>query len=139
GEEFWEYRSSFPTSAANQQDPCTRVYPLNKWRMPTKTETKVLADRTSGRNLQPDYVDYDAVGVAAPYQGNKVRILKLGYFMTLLGPMDYRNDGYFWTHDRSEEHTSELQSRENLVCRLLLEKKKKKQNTERRKQQHSIK
>src|SRR5690606_41976176 len=31
---------------------------------------------------------------------------------------------------RSEEHTSELQSRENLVCRLLLEKKKKKKNNE---------
>src|SRR5438445_8322740 len=30
---------------------------------------------------------------------------------------------------RSEEHTSELQSRQYLVCRLLLEKKKKKQNT----------
>src|SRR5436309_12144237 len=30
---------------------------------------------------------------------------------------------------RSEEHTSELQSRENLVCRLLLEKKKKKKLT----------
>src|SRR5690606_40382118 len=30
--------------------------------------------------------------------------------------------------DRSEEHTSELQSRENLVCRLLLEKKKNKKN-----------
>src|SRR5580698_4902691 len=29
-------------------------------------------------------------------------------------------------HDRSEEHTSELQSHVNLVCRLLLEKKKKK-------------
>src|SRR3712207_7113646 len=29
------------------------------------------------------------------------------------------------THDRSEEHTSELQSRQYLVCRLLLEKKKK--------------
>src|SRR5690606_42097746 len=28
---------------------------------------------------------------------------------------------------RSEEHTSELQSRENLVCRLLLEKKKKRE------------
>src|SRR5690606_39707231 len=27
-------------------------------------------------------------------------------------------------NERSEEHTSELQSRENLVCRLLLEKKK---------------
>src|SRR2546427_2617532 len=30
---------------------------------------------------------------------------------------------------RSEEHTSELQSQSNLVCRLLLEKKKKKTNT----------
>src|SRR2546422_2733330 len=30
---------------------------------------------------------------------------------------------------RSEEHTSELQSRLHLVCRLLLEKKKKRQNT----------
>src|SRR2546421_7457391 len=30
---------------------------------------------------------------------------------------------------RSEEHTSELQSRSDLVCRLLLEKKKKKKNT----------
>src|SRR5207253_10256265 len=30
---------------------------------------------------------------------------------------------------RSEEHTSELQSRGHLVCRLLLEKKKKKQRT----------
>src|SRR5690606_40204547 len=36
-----------------------------------------------------------------------------------------KSDGQ-WTRgksfDRSEEHTSELQSRENLVCRLLLEK-----------------
>src|SRR2546427_8620069 len=32
-----------------------------------------------------------------------------------------------WDHGRrSEEHTSELQSQSNLVCRLLLEKKKKK-------------
>jgi len=34
-------------------------------------------------------------------------------------------DGYtVITRDRSEEHTSELQSRLHLVCRLLLEKKK---------------
>src|SRR5688572_31631286 len=32
---------------------------------------------------------------------------------------------------RSEEHTSELQSQSNLVCRLLLEKKKKKHNRNR--------
>src|SRR2546427_2578666 len=36
--------------------------------------------------------------------------------MTLEDPVEYR----------SEEHTSELQSQSNLVCRLLLEKKKKK-------------
>src|SRR2546430_12051049 len=35
---------------------------------------------------------------------------------------------------RSEEHTSELQSQSNLVCRLLLEKKKKKHTTQ---HQHS--
>src|SRR3989475_12867366 len=41
-------------------------------------------------------------------------------------------DGASSIHDtaRSEEHTSELQSQSNLVCRLLLEKKKK--NTHRR-------
>src|SRR5690349_24223328 len=32
------------------------------------------------------------------------------------------------THHRSEEHTSELQSRRDLVCRLLLEKKKNRKN-----------
>src|SRR3712207_7216482 len=35
-----------------------------------------------------------------------------------------RDDAEGPAHDRSEEHTSELQSRQYLVCRLLLEKKK---------------
>src|SRR2546430_12237660 len=40
-------------------------------------------------------------------------------------------------YDRSEEHTSELQSQSNLVCRLLLEKKKQvKQSYSIRPQQH---
>src|SRR3712207_8760293 len=34
--------------------------------------------------------------------------------------------GLVWRAHRSEEHTSELQSRQYLVCRLLLEKKKSK-------------
>src|SRR5690349_23978688 len=37
---------------------------------------------------------------------------------------------------RSEEHTSELQSRRDLVCRLLLEKKKKKQKTNKHKEKN---
>src|SRR3989475_8076522 len=35
------------------------------------------------------------------------------------------NDPFVMSEWRSEEHTSELQSQSNLVCRLLLEKKKK--------------
>src|SRR3712207_7169035 len=38
----------------------------------------------------------------------------------------YEVAAFMLTEDRSEEHTSELQSRQYLVCRLLLEKKKKK-------------
>src|SRR2546427_7923806 len=41
-------------------------------------------------------------------------------------PPDGRVKNAIWLTDRSEEHTSELQSQSNLVCRLLLEKKKKK-------------
>src|SRR2546426_4362728 len=41
---------------------------------------------------------------------------------------DARRRDLQYHHIRSEEHTSELQSPCNLVCRLLLEKKKKKKN-----------
>src|SRR5690606_39718305 len=47
-------------------------------------------------------------------------VVEGGMVVTKMG----KYDGRFYK--RSEEHTSELQSRENLVCRLLLEKKKKK-------------
>src|SRR5437773_10113395 len=39
---------------------------------------------------------------------------------------------FLWSWARSEEHTSELQSHHDLVCRLLLEKKKKKKKTKKR-------
>src|SRR5690606_41868069 len=43
---------------------------------------------------------------------------------TLVALGTLRTGGAVLARGRSEEHTSELQSRENLVCRLLLEKKK---------------
>src|SRR3712207_8984304 len=43
-------------------------------------------------------------------------------------PNPYESYGVRKHRKRSEEHTSELQSRQYLVCRLLLEKKKKKIN-----------
>src|SRR2546427_4642868 len=53
-------------------------------------------------------------------EGNDQRnYLRLKNVASERAPADFRS--------RSEEHTSELQSQSNLVCRLLLEKKKKKQ------------
>src|SRR5438270_6469917 len=47
-----------------------------------------------------------------------------------------RHGGAVDLGQRSEEHTSELQSQSNLVCRLLLEKKKKTKQTINYKQQY---
>src|SRR5947209_14285502 len=50
------------------------------------------------------------------------------------------NEAYLRLIDykRSEEHTSELQSRQYLVCRLLLEKKKKNKNTNRNRRDSTV-
>src|SRR5204862_6817841 len=50
-------------------------------------------------------------------------VLRGGHFLLRGGPGRFRSCGALRL--RSEEHTSELQSRRELVCRLLLEKKKK--------------
>src|SRR5699024_12677880 len=52
-----------------------------------------------------------------------IHILYLHSLLFLLSRPLYQK---FWYSGRSEEHTSELQSRFDLVCRLLLEKKKNK-------------
>src|SRR3712207_8255676 len=52
--------------------------------------------------------------------GNALRVSFVGHATFLL-----QGAGLNILTDRSEEHTSELQSRQYLVCRLLLEKKKK--------------
>src|SRR2546430_6052252 len=51
-----------------------------------------------------------------------------GLVLAALAPRAYRFDEFV----RSEEHTSELQSQSNLVCRLLLEKKKQTRYQQRR-------
>src|SRR5256885_11618679 len=56
--------------------------------------------------------------------GKRVRTVDLNLGKVALYQLSYsRLNHQFW--QRSEEHTSELQSPCNLVCRLLLEKKKK--------------
>src|SRR3989442_5308268 len=66
-----------------------------------------------------------SMNVGGPF-GSRVSALQLGWFLLVLvsffAPAAERAQS---GTSRSEEHTSELQSRPHLVCRLLLEKKKK--------------
>src|SRR5207302_4495043 len=64
--------------------------------------------RDSSFSRDPNGREYADVALRVPMQNYNLLMQSLG---------------------RSEEHTSELQSRENLVCRLLLEKKKIKKDT----------
>src|SRR5437016_12289745 len=62
---------------------------------------------------------------ALPIFGARLRRRRLGSFDSFIS-MVSRETIDMNESKRSEEHTSELQSLTNLVCRLLLEKKKKK-------------
>src|SRR5438270_4860031 len=67
----------------------------------------------------------DLPGAVAGPKGSAVRRLK--WYASWVQNVD--NTALPGSNSRSEEHTSELQSQSNLVCRLLLEKKKKTQHT----------
>src|SRR5688572_32194185 len=71
------------------------------------------------------------LGVSKPVITRALNTLgTLGYLRRVRDEADRRNVFVAQTSmGRSEEHTSELQSQSNLVCRLLLEKKKKTTNT----------
>src|SRR6266403_5775338 len=105
-------------------------------------EATILVD---GKNVVPavhDVLDKMATfsnrirsGEWVGHTGKRIRnIINIGIGGSDLGPvMAYealrhytdRNLAFRFVSNRSEEHTSELQSRRDLVCRLLLEKKKK--------------
>src|SRR5207302_2809841 len=63
---------------------------------------------------------------AARAEGAVIEDVDGNRYIDFAGGIGCLNAGHRSPRVRSEEHTSELQSRENLVCRLLLEKKKKK-------------
>src|SRR5690606_41623451 len=62
-----------------------------------------------------------AVGFVPPVDRERIRPELVRQFVAMAEERSRLLVGH--DEDRSEEHTSELQSRENLVCRLLLEKK----------------
>src|SRR2546430_8156252 len=59
----------------------------------------------------------------------KMRIDDGWQFIAINSELKFMTEAAKKVVDRSEEHTSELQSQSNLVCRLLLEKKKKNSRT----------
>src|SRR2546427_1300695 len=65
-----------------------------------------------------------SLGVA-PQHREDVRARDVGLGQLGIEPQRLSARGQGLGPERSEEHTSELQSQSNLVCRLLLEKKKK--------------
>src|SRR5690606_39767805 len=81
----------------------------------TPTQTNANNNNSSNNGSNSNNSNDAAIGDADPFG-------KYETPLTIHFTRDVDND----TQDRSEEHTSELQSRENLVCRLLLEKKKNK-------------
>src|SRR5256886_6205694 len=65
---------------------------------------------------------------ADPKSADTVYLLNTGLFRSVDGGKTFNLLPARHGDHRSEEHTSELQSQSNLVCRLLLEKKKKQAN-----------
>src|SRR5690242_21316780 len=72
--------------------------------------------RNLQRTIPPNSIRWDLANVVEPDPLRRLRLNISYQKLEAMHPADLA--------DRSEEHTSELQSHVNLVCRLLLEKKK---------------
>src|SRR3712207_8427978 len=69
---------------------------------------------------QPRFLPLTSINENNPFLINSIKRLLIG---SIFAGFFISNNIYPTTIPRSEEHTSELQSRQYLVCRLLLEKK----------------
>src|SRR2546422_8371614 len=76
------------------------------------------------------------------FRSQRVESLESDLLAALLAPAEFlrrlEQPPQGLVHVRSEEHTSELQSRLHLVCRLLLEKKKKIRHSKQRPAPHDV-
>src|SRR5687768_17777132 len=86
--------------------------------------TTLFRSRTSGKTTKPSRVTIRPRSAANKNQRTIRKQVWAGLTSNVIR-LD-QHVGLLIRNQRSEEHTSELQSRLHLVCRLLLEKKKKK-------------
>ena len=106
--------------------PSVGVYTLNGY----LTCTGVMMNNTS-QDQTPYFLTANHCGVTSGSDSSIVVYWNhQNTYCRTPGSSDSGGNG----NGRSEEHTSELQSRRNLVCRLLLEKKKKKQQQQQQQQ-----
>src|SRR2546429_5563287 len=89
-----------------------------------------IENRESVRKLYQAVGSFDAVAIAAgqvafaPLSELTAEKWQFSLGSKLMGQINLVQEAIPFIKERSEEHTSELQSRLHLVCRLLLEKKK---------------
>src|SRR5690606_41692336 len=88
---------------------------------PAPPQISTFPYTTLFRSVQGDERDLIMLGIGYGPTEPGAPVMSMNF-----GPLN--KDGG-WRRLRSEEHTSELQSRENIVCRLLLEKKNKRSTT----------
>src|SRR5690606_3071803 len=99
------------------------LYPhQTRYTVPVEAVTVVPPEVPPARAVLAGTVEtaVNALWDAPPLIGDRIAVVGAG----IVGCCAARLVARFPAIDRSEEHTSELHSRENLVCRLLLEKKK---------------
>src|SRR5690606_40205636 len=105
------------------------VIPTESLRLgPATTELYTLSYTTLFRSMAAGEVQLGVFGVGAAageVAKGTMNVLAVDYKSPLMPEAPTFAEAGVDGLRRSEEHTSELQSRENLVCRLLLEKKKK--------------
>src|SRR6266480_6160381 len=99
-----------------------------------RTDIREQAMRRSTASPRPDAPAILSGATPDPAKSSSIRWPVRARSGTWLGPSVGARFPSISSHDhRSEEHTSELQSHVNLVCRLLLEKKKKKKKKHKKK------
>src|SRR5215213_3579137 len=127
----------------NQAGDAYQVVPSQRWTADCPVDAFSIYRGLRAINPSPymyflDFEDFEIAGASpeslVKVEGRRVELKPIAGTRPRTGSdlelsADLLADEKERAEHRSEEHTSELQSLTNLVCRLLLEKKKKKENT----------
>src|SRR2546421_9061876 len=95
------------------------MFTVRSWTFSTSSTSRKRSCVSGRRETMPCWAKAIAVASTAPIQ--------MGRYLSPCASLSKTMGLFDGISTRSEEHTSELQSRSDLVCRLLLEKKKQKE------------